>query len=53
MAEYPKAQALDESRVARIKDPYVRLGVRLQAAFGLRREESIKFNLSSVIVPDG
>jgi integrase len=31
------------SELDRISDPYVRMSLRLQAAFGLRREESIKF----------
>lgn len=44
VAEHSKAQALDTSKLERIEDKYVRLSVRLQAAFGLRREESIKFN---------
>ncbi len=43
VAEHSKAQALDEGKLALIKDPYVRMSVRLQAAFGLRREEAIKF----------
>jgi site-specific recombinase XerC len=34
-----KAQTLDEAKLAKIDDPYVRMSVRLQAAFGLRREE--------------
>lgn len=38
-----KAQTLDEAKLAKIEDQYVRLSVRLQAAFGLRREEAIKF----------
>jgi hypothetical protein len=37
-----KAQELDE-RLERIADAHVRLSLRLQAAFGLRREEAIKF----------
>ncbi|MCL1825992.1 MAG: integrase domain-containing protein [Betaproteobacteria bacterium] len=37
-----KAQVLDPAKLAKVKDPYVRASVRLQAAFGLRREESIK-----------
>jgi len=37
-----KARELDD-RLARITDPHVRVSLRLQAAFGLRREESIKF----------
>ena len=41
-----KAQELDQSKLAEITDPNVHLSVRLQAAFGLRREEAIKFNPS-------
>ncbi|GAB1833535.1 integrase domain-containing protein [Achromobacter xylosoxidans] len=37
-----KAKELDD-RLDKIIDPYVRMSLRLQAAFGLRREESIKF----------
>lgn len=33
-------------RLDRITDPHVRMSLRLQAAFGLRREESIKFQPS-------
>ncbi len=43
VARESKAQALDESKVVQIKDQHVRLSIRLQAAFGLRREEAIKF----------
>jgi len=43
VAKQSKAQDLDEGKLARINDEYVRLSIRLQAAFGLRREESIKF----------
>jgi len=39
-----KAQELDEKKLSLISDKYVNLSIRLQAAFGLRREESIKFN---------
>jgi len=39
-----KAQELDEKKLSSISDPYVKLSIRLQAAFGLRREEAIKFN---------
>ena len=39
-----KAQALDARKLAGISDHHVRLSIRLQAAFGLRREESIKFS---------
>jgi site-specific recombinase XerC len=41
-----KAQTLDEAKLAKIGNEYVRLSVRLQAAFGLRREEAIKFSPS-------
>ena len=37
-----KAKELDD-KLDRIADPHVRMSLRLQAAFGLRREESIKF----------
>ena len=41
-----KAQFLSEDAFLRIKNDYVRMSVRLQQAFGLRREESIKFRPS-------
>jgi site-specific recombinase XerC len=41
-----KAQTLDQAKLAKIDDAYVRMSVRLQAAFGLRREEAIKFSPS-------
>src|SRR3546814_4610441 len=37
-----KAKELGD-RLNRITDPHVRMSLRLQEAFGLRREESIKF----------
>jgi integrase len=37
-----KARTLDAGKLARVKDPYTAMSLRLQAAFGLRREESIK-----------
>ncbi|MFA5493586.1 MAG: integrase domain-containing protein [Porticoccaceae bacterium] len=40
-----KAQRLDD-RLDCITDPHVRMSLQLQAAFGLRREESIKFQPS-------
>lgn len=43
VAETSKARAIDPVRLQEISDPYVRLSIRLQAAFGLRREEAIKF----------
>ena len=37
-----KARELSCGELSRISDPYTRMSLRLQAAFGLRREESIK-----------
>lgn len=42
VANISKAREPDD-RLAKITDPHVRVSLRLQAAFGLRREESIKF----------
>lgn len=42
----PKAATAPETAKESISDPYVRASVELQAAFGLRREESIKFSPS-------
>ena len=38
-----KRRDLDPAKLARVKDPRLRMALRLQAAFGLRREEAIKF----------
>jgi len=38
-----KACELDIEKLEKITDPYVKLSLKLQEAFGLRREESIKF----------
>ena len=37
-----KAQELERDKLAAVRDPYVRLHLELQRAFGLRREEAIK-----------
>lgn len=37
-----KADILDAEKVERVRDRCIRISLRLQAAFGLRREESIK-----------
>lgn len=37
-----KARELDAEKLARVTDPYTAMSLRLQEAFGLRREESIK-----------
>ena len=52
VAKRSKAQALDEEKLAQIEDKYVCMSVRLQAAFGLRREESIKFQPTYAIRDD-
>lgn len=44
--EAEKARTLDYEKLARVVDPYVRVSLSLQEAFGLRREESIKFSSS-------
>jgi integrase len=52
VAKESKAQELDEKKLSKISDQHVRLSIRLQAAFGLRREESIKFSPSYAIKDD-
>ena len=52
VAKESKAQDLDDKKLSLISDQYVRLSLRLQAAFGLRREESIKFNPSYAMQGD-
>ena len=46
VSEVNKAQRLTEQQLAQITDPYVRMSLLLQQEFGLRREESIKFQPS-------
>ncbi len=41
-----RAHALDADKLAAVSDPYTALSLRLQEAFGLRREESIKLRPS-------
>ena len=43
VAQVSKAVSLTEEMLTKIRDIYVRMSVRLQSAFGLRREEAIKF----------
>lgn len=38
-----KATSLVDANLDRVRDPHVRMSLELQAAFGLRREEAIKF----------
>ncbi|WP_339671435.1 phage integrase N-terminal domain-containing protein [Dasania marina] len=39
-----KARDLDKELLAKISDPHLRISLELQKAFGLRREEAIKFS---------
>ena len=41
-----RSKVLDPDRLALVKDPHVAMALRLEAAFGLRREEAIKFRPS-------
>ena len=41
-----KSRDLPDDRLALVKDPHVRMALRLQEQFGLRREEAIKFSPS-------
>ncbi len=52
IAKKSKAQELDDRKLSEISDPFVRLSVRLQAAFGLRREEAIKFKPNYAVQDD-
>jgi len=52
VGEESKAQYLGAKTLSRISDPYVRLSLQLQAAFGLRREEAIKFRPGYAIKGD-
>ena len=46
VARKSKALEIDQNKLSKISDSYIRLSIRLQAEFGLRREESIKFSPS-------
>lgn len=41
-----KSRDMDEERLAKVTDHHTRMSLRLQQAFGLRREEAIKFSPS-------
>ena len=43
VTNYSKSQDLDLYKITKINDQRVRLSLKLQAAFGLRREEAINF----------
>lgn len=46
IADESKAKSLNRAQLDRIADPHVRMSLELQQAFGLRREEAIKFQPS-------
>ncbi len=52
IAKESKALRLDDKKLSEISDQYANLSIRLQAAFGLRREESIKFNPNYAVQGD-
>ncbi len=47
-----RVTTLTNKQLEKIKDPYTRLSLRLQQAFGLRREEAIKFQPTYAIKDD-
>ncbi len=46
MSDESKAKQVDRTDLERVRDPHVRMSLELQQAFGLRREEAIKFSPS-------
>ncbi len=52
VAKESKAQELDEKKLSLISDKHICLSIRLQAAFGLRREEAIKFSPNYAVQDD-
>ncbi|MDH5502048.1 MAG: integrase domain-containing protein, partial [Gammaproteobacteria bacterium] len=52
VGETSKAQTLDEKQLEKVSEAHVRLSLRLQSAFGLRREEAIKFSPNYAIKDD-
>ncbi|EJR3607536.1 integrase domain-containing protein [Vibrio vulnificus] len=47
-----KAKTLDVEKLNTISDPYIKTALELQSAFGLRREEALKFSPSIAIKDD-
>lgn len=43
VSQHSKAVAVDDNALSSVKDDHVRMSLELQRAFGLRREEAIKF----------
>ena len=46
VAKNSRATELNSEKLNRVSDPYVKLSLRLQEQFGLRREESMKFQIT-------
>ena len=46
MSSESKAKQVEQADLERVRDPHVRMSLELQQAFGLRREEAIKFSPS-------
>ncbi|MEX2257941.1 MAG: phage integrase N-terminal domain-containing protein [Woeseia sp.] len=46
VAGQSKARSISDAELEKIQDPHVRMSLALQEAFGLRREEAIKFSPS-------
>ncbi|WMS89291.1 phage integrase N-terminal domain-containing protein [Pleionea litopenaei] len=46
VSQESKAQKLENETLGKIKDPYLKMSLELQREFGLRREESMKFQPS-------
>jgi hypothetical protein len=46
IADGSKAKSINQSQLDKVVDPHVRMSLELQQAFGLRREEAIKFQPS-------
>jgi site-specific recombinase XerC len=52
VGEESRAKLLGERQLDKVSDAYVRLSLQLQSAFGLRREEAIKFSPNYAIKGD-
>jgi hypothetical protein len=52
VTNYSKSQDLDLNKLSKINDPYIKLSLKLQSVFGLRREEAIKFQPRYAIQDD-
>src|SRR5262245_23169501 len=46
VATVSKARTLDETKLARITDPWVKMSLELQREYGLRKEEALKIQVA-------